>query len=196
MNINIFNKIKNFDKVTKFRLQNSFIYAIGLNLIIPIMIDLKGEYLLPWIISMFLIFETLIVKTNKYIVEKFTMSQLYQIGIIVYSFVVFLACSYFYNPYIMIYGDSVIIILQVAIFSAYSIKLNNYLTKYYPDDMSNFQITRNSIWADGVLFGLITTTIVLYLFNRDIGIITFILFNSIYVIWMLLNWDFFKDIKE
>lgn len=196
MFFNVFNKIKDFDNVTQFRLLNSFIYAIGLNLIIPIMIDLKGEYLLPWIISLFLIFETLIVKTNKFFVDKFTMEELYKIGTIIYSLVVFLACSYFYNPLIMIYGDSIIIILQVAIFSAYSIKLNNHLTKFNPESISNFQITRNSIWADGVLIGLLTTTIILYLFGRDIGIITFIIFNSLYVIWMFLKWDFFKDIKE
>ena len=43
--LNSFKNLNTFDKITKFRLQNAFIYALGLNLLIPIMIDLKGEYL-------------------------------------------------------------------------------------------------------------------------------------------------------
>ena len=48
-------KLREFDKITQFRLINAFIIAIGMNLFYPILIDLKGEYLLAYAISMFLI---------------------------------------------------------------------------------------------------------------------------------------------
>lgn len=189
-------KIKQFDDVTRFRLINAFIYAIGLNLITPIILDLKGEYLLAWVISIFMIVETLIVKTNNFVVNNFSLEQLYRIGIFVHLIVISIAATYFINPLFMIYGDSIAMIIQVAIFSAYSIKLNNYITKYFPNDMSNFQIIRNSIWADGMILGLIFITIILYFTNKEIGISIFLIYNILYILWMLYNWNFFKNIKE
>lgn len=101
--LNSFKDLNNFDKITKFRLQNAFIYALGLNLLIPIMIDLKGEYLVPWVISMFLVIETLVVKTNNFMTSKFTMEQLFKMGIFAHCLVVSFVATYFINPNIMIY---------------------------------------------------------------------------------------------
>lgn len=193
---NKFFKLNQFDKITKFRLQNSFIYALGINLMIPIMIDLKGEYLLPWVISTFLVIETLVVKTNHFMTKTFTMEQLYKMGIFAHILFVLFVCSYFYNPNIMIYGNTIIMIVHIAIFLAYSIKLNNYITTHFYDTFHKFQVIRNSIIADGTILGLSIITLVLYFFNISYGLFLFILFNSIFIIWMFMNFNIFKDIKE
>lgn len=193
---NKFFKLNQFDKITKFRLQNSFIYALGINLMIPIMIDLKGEYLLPWVISAFLVIETLVVKTNHFMTKTFTMEQLYKMGIFAHILFVLFVCSYFYNPNIMIYGNTIIMIVHIAIFSAYSIKLNNYITTHFYDTFHKFQVIRNSIVADGTILGLSIITLVLYFFNISYGLFLFILFNSIFIIWMFINFNIFKNIKE
>lgn len=194
--LNSFKNLNTFDKITKFRLQNAFIYALGLNLLIPIMIDLKGEYLLPWVISMFLVIETLVVKTNHFMTSKFTMEQLFKMGIFAHCLVVSFVATYFINPNIMIYGNTISIIVQIGIFSAYSIKLNNYIINNYSESFHKFQVVRNSIIADGTILGLSIITGVLYFFNITIGLCLFITYNTIFILWMFYNYNIFKDIKE
>lgn len=189
-------KLDQFDKITKYRLQNSFIYALGINLIIPIMIDLKGEYLIPWVISMFLVVETLVVKTNNFMTKKFSMETLYKMGIFAHLLSILFVTSYFINPNIMIYGNTIIMIFHIAIFSAYSIKLNNYLISYYPDSFHSFQVIRNSIIADGTILGLSLITFILYFFDLYIGLMFFIGFNLLFVSWMFFNFNIFKNIKD
>ena len=142
---NYFSKLKRFDKFTRFRLVNAFIVAIGVNLITPIVSDLKGEYLVSWIISAFLIIETISIKTNRYFVDNFSIDRLYKISIFAHLSFTLVAALYFWNPLLMIYADMIIAILDISIFSAFNIKLNNYLTDNYPDSMSEFQIIRNNI---------------------------------------------------
>lgn len=194
--LNSFKNLNTFDKITKFRLQNAFIYALGLNLLIPIMIDLKGEYLLPWVISMFLVIETLVVKTNHFMTSKFTMEQLFKMGIFAHCLVVSFVATYFINPNIMIYGNTISIIVQIGIFSAYSIKLNNYIINNYSESFHKFQVVRNSIIADGTILGLSIITGVLYFFNITIGLCLFITYNTIFIFWMFYNYNIFKDVKE
>ena len=190
---NYFSKLKGFDKFTRFRLINAFIVAIGINLIIPILSDLKGEYLVSWIISIFLILETISVKTNRYFVDTFSISELYKISIFAHLSFTLVAILYFWNPLYMIYADMITAILDVSIFSAFSIKLNNYLTNNYPDSMSEFQIVRNSIYADGILLGLSIVTILSYLFGNSIVVIIFVIFNTIFSVYLIKNWNFYYE---
>ncbi len=190
---NYFSKLKRFDKFTRFRLVNAFIVAIGVNLIIPIMSDLKGEYLVSWIISAFLILETISIKTNRYFVDNFSIDRLYKISIFAHLSFTLVAALYFWNPLLMIYADMITAIIDVSIFSAFSIKLNNYLTDNYPDSMSEFQIIRNSIYADGILLGLSIVTVLSYLFGNSIVVIIFIVFNTIFSIYLIKNWNFYSE---
>ena len=190
---NYFSKLKGFDKFTRFRLINAFIVAIGINLIIPILSDLKGEYLVSWIISIFLILETISVKTNRYFVDTFSISELYKISIFAHLSFTLVAILYFWNPLYMIYADMITAILDVSIFSAFSIKLNNYLTNNYPDSMSEFQIVRNSMYADGILLGLSIVTILSYLFGNSIVVIIFVIFNTIFSVYLIKNWNFYYE---
>ena len=74
--INKFNKFNKFDEVTRFRLINSFVLAAGMNLLYPVLADLKGEYLVAWVISAFMIIETLAVKTNRYFIDNFSLDSI------------------------------------------------------------------------------------------------------------------------
>ena len=172
-----FNQFNKFDKVTRFRLINAFIIAAGMNLLYPVLADLKGEYLVAWIISAFMIIETIAVKTNRYFIDNFSLSTMYKMSIFAHINFTLVAGLYFWNPLYMIYGDMIAAIIDVSIFSSFSIMLNNYLTNNYPESMNEFQIVRNSIWADGILVGLTTVTAITYFFGNSVAIILFIIFN-------------------
>ena len=91
----------------------------------------------------------------------------------------------------MIYGDMIAGIFDVTIFSAFSIMLTNYLTNNYPESMNEFQIIRNSIWADGILLGLVIVTMITYFYGNDIAIICFLIFNICFSAWLIYNWRFY-----
>jgi len=193
---NYFKKFEKFDKVSEFRLQNSFLVAIGMSLIAPILITLKGTLMVAWVISVFAIFNMLAVKTNDYFVNNFSMSTLYRMGNITHFLLIISAGLYFFNPLLMIWLDSILVITEVAIFSAYSIALTNYLTDNYPKDMKDFQIIRNSSWADGALVGLGLITIVTFFFPLGYAVGTFMIFNTVFSLWLLKNWNFYNFLKE
>jgi len=185
--------LNTFDTITRFRLINAFIIAIGFNLFFPILIDLKGEYLVSWVISMFMIAETLMVKTNQFVLDNYSMADVYKMTVFVHGAFTLVAVTYFWNPAVMVYLESAFSIIDVAIFSAFSIQLNNYITDNFPKDMSNFQIFRNSTWADGILIGLTITTILTFFFSNAVGLIVFIIFNMGFSIWLARNWNFIES---
>lgn len=187
-------KIKSLDNVTYFRLLNSFIVAIGLAIIAPAIITLKGTLMLPWIIALFSIAATLAVKTNTYI-TSFNINTVYHMVVITHFLLVLSTFLFFWNPLVMIYVDSVIVIIETAIMSAYSIQLTNYITIYHPKSMHTFQIMRNNIWADGGIIGLVITTIVMFFFHIPGAVWLFLIFNIPFSFWLLINWNFFKDKK-
>lgn len=189
-----FKKLKDFDAVTRYRLINAFIIAAGMNLLYPVLADLKGEYLVAWIISAFMILETLAVKTNRYFIENFSLSKIYKLSIFAHINFTVVAALYFWNPLYMIYGDMIAAILDVSIFSAFSIMLNNYLTDNYPESMNEFQIVKNSIWADGILIGLFTVTTITYFFGNSVAIVVFLIFNVLFSSWLIWNWKFYDNI--
>lgn len=190
-----FNQFNKFDAVTRFRLINAFIIAAGMNLLYPVLADLKGEYLVAWIISAFMIIETLAVKTNRYFIENFSLSRMYKLSVFAHINFTLVAALYFWNPLYMIYADMVAAILDVSIFSAFSIMLTNYLTDNYPESMNEFQIVRNSIWADGILLGLFTVTAITYFFGNSVAIAVFLVFNIIFSSWLIWNWKFYDNVK-
>ena len=176
------------DKITIYRLYNAFYWAFCSNLIIPLLVNLKGQLLVAWVIACFMIAEQLALKTNRYLTNKFTIADLYKIGIFLHIAFMCSSLLYFYDKTIMIIIDSTIAILDFAVFSALSIKLNNYLVNNYPETNNDFQIIRNSIWVDGVLLGLGISTIILYFFTNEALIITFIIFNFLFNLHMIKNW--------
>lgn len=124
------------------------------------------------------------------------MGQLYKMGIFSQILFVLFVSSYFFDPNIMIYGNTIIIIINIAIFSAYSIKLNNYITNYFYETFHNYQVVRNSIIADGTIIGLSLATFILYFFNISYGLIFFMIINSLFILWMFFNYNIFDNIKD
>ena len=111
-----YKRIKTFDKITKFRLLNSFAVTVALTALTPIIIDMKGEYLVPWVISVLIFFETISAKTNGFFVEKFDISGLYKLGILVHLSLMCILTIYFINPLAFVLLDSVFGILAIAVF--------------------------------------------------------------------------------
>lgn len=191
--IKYFDKFNNFDDVTRFRLINAFVLAAGMNLLYPVLSDLKGEYLVAWVISAFMIIETLAVKTNRYFIDNFSLNSIYKLSVIAHINFTLVASFYFWNPLYMVYADMIAAIVDVTIFSAFSIMLTNYLTNNFPESMSEFQIIRNSVWADGILIGLIAVTTITFFFGNTYAIIAFLVFNTLFSAWLIKNWNFYKN---
>ena len=185
-------KFNILDKETNFRLINSFLVSISISLLLPILITLKGTYMEVYVIALFSITETLAVKTNAYIISRFNISNLYQFGIFIHIILMISTSLYFYNPELMIYLNSSLVILEITVFSSYSIILNSRLASNFPESTQTFHILRNSIWADGFIIGLILVTCSTYFFNIAAGIITFEIFGFLFVLWMIKNWNFYK----
>ncbi len=181
-----------FDPVTRFRLINSFLVGIGLSLIAPVMISLKGALLPVWAISMFAIMATVSVKSNSYF-SKFRLNQLFQWGIYVHLTLTAIALTYFYDPTLMVILESSLVIIETIIFSAYSIVLTEYLADYYPNNMKTFQIVKNNSWADAGLIGLATVTLITYFFSTGTAVILFVIYNALFSMWMIKNWNFYNN---
>jgi len=199
--LNIFNLPKTlisfgeFDDITRFRLINSFVVAFSVSMLLPVLTVLQGTLMVAWAISLFKIIEMISVKSNEFFVHSFKVKHLYKMTVILHLFYIFSASIYFFSPLIMVYADSMIAILEMAIIGAFSIALNNYLADEFPKSMSRFQIVRNSSWADGSLISLLITTVSLYFFPMYVIVIMFIIINSIFSIWLIKNWRFYDKLS-
>lgn len=186
-----FKIIKTFDTVTQFRSINGFVVMLGLYLLIPILVDIRGELLSTAFISSILILSTLAVKYNKYFVNNYTIASLYKMGVFVHLSLLINSIIYFHNPLYFVIIESFISILEVAILSSYSIKLDVYQSKNYPDDVESFKIFRNSSIADATLIGLSIVAITSYFFSRDINLYIFIFYNTFLSIYLFTKWSFY-----
>ncbi len=165
-----------------------------MSLLLPIIIILKGQLLLAWIVSLFSIVNTLAVKMNDYVVTNYTISEVYKAGVVVHFLLTISASIFFISPLAMIWMDSTLVIIETAVFSSYSVILNNYLTEHFPKNMSSFQIIRNSSWADGALWGLGTITVVTFFLPLSYAVGIFVVANFIFGLWLLKNWNFYDNV--
>lgn len=128
--------------------------------------------------------------------NNFSIGTLYKMGNATHSLLLLSAGLYFINPLLMIWLDSILVIAEVAIFSAYSISLTVYQTDNFPKDIKDFNIIRNSSWADGALIGLGIITLITFFLPLGYAIGFFIFFNTIFIMWLLKNWYFFEKVKN
>ena len=189
-----FLKIQLFDEVTQFRLINLFLVCISMSLLSPVIIVLKGTYMIPWVIALFSISYTVALKTNKFMVPLGN-DILFKLGVSIHILFIIAASTYFWNPLVTIWLESIFVFFEVMIFSAYTITLQNYITKNFPSDVPKFQITRNNIQANGTLIGLFIVTILL-LVSMELAVITFIIFNILFSAWLISKWNFFQNVKQ
>ena len=176
-------KISKFDTVTRFRLICLFIVCINAGVLSPVLVVLRGHHLLPWLIPMFGIAYTIALKTNRYIVP-FGNRKLFKLGCVAHVLFTLATFTYFVSPTIMIYLDSILTFFEIVIFSAYSITLQEYLTDNYPATVKSFQITRNSVNADGTLIGL-TLSSILLIFSVESAVTVFILINILFTVYFI-----------
>ncbi len=147
--------------------------------------------MLVWVIAMFGILGNLAVKTNDYL-STLGLDKIYKLGVIFHLVIILVTTVYFFNPLYMIYLDSFFLIVDIAIFSTYSILLNNYIADFYPTKMKEFQIIRNSSWADGYLLGLGVSALVTYFFSLSGAIYLFVLCELLFTLWLFKNWRFYE----
>ena len=187
-------EFKKFDEITKFRLINAFYFAFIVGLTSPVLSHLKG-LLSVTTLSIIAIGSKLIMKTNDWFDKKFTLSGLYKLSVILNVAFLISTTIYFYNPKTMILLDSLLGIIEFGIFSVYSIKLNEYVTRYYPETFKRFQKVRNATWADGTLAGLFVTMIISNFLDEK-SIIAIALFVwLIYVVRLIRFWNIYEEEK-
>ena len=186
--------LEQFDPVTKYRLINMFYVTISLCLLTPSITQLKGELLVAWVISLFMLFEQLTVKVNRYLVSKYTISQLYKTGNIIHIFYTLGVLLYWYNPLVMLIWDMVLALVIMGLFNSYSIKLNSYITDNYPSSMTEFQIIRNNLGSDAFMIGLGASTIISYFGGVPASIMAFFIYNFFFTIHLIRNWYYFDNL--
>jgi len=183
-----------FDKITKFRLINAFWFAFIIGLTSPVLSHLKG-LLSVTVLSIIAIGAKLMMKTNDWFDKKFTLSEIYKLGTVLNIAFLCSTTIYFYNPKTMILLDSILSVIEFGIFSVYSIKLNEYITKYHPNSFKSFQKVRNATWADGTLLGLFITMVLSSFFNeKNIVMIALVIWTA-YVIRLIWFWNIYQEEK-
>jgi hypothetical protein len=184
-----------FDNITRFRIINAIAVYFGLNLLVPIINDLRGELLSSSVIAFIMIGLTLSVKLNKYI-TSFSISQVYKMGNVFHLLLTFSTFLYFYNPLYFIYVNASLGIIEIAIFTSYSIQLDEYLANKFPYQVAKFKIFVNSKKADATLSGLGITAVLTVIAPIEWVFILFIVYNTIFSGWLIWNWNFYdKELK-
>jgi len=179
-----------FDPITNFRMINRFLVTLGLSILLPVIMDLKGELLAPYVISMLLIAETLAVKTHKRLV-RLKLSTLYKLGTGVHIVLLAVITLYFYSPLTFIVLVSIFAIIEIAIFGAFSIELDVYQSKHHHEDVQRFKVVRNSVVADVTLLGLMIST-GLTLLNPTYAVIASLAVHTIFSWYFLRNWNYIE----
>lgn len=193
MLLNHYRKIKGFDLISKFRLLNSFASTVALTTLTPIIIDMKGEFLVPWLISVLIFLETISAKTNGYFVEKFNISGLYKLGILVHISLMLILVVYYFNPLYFILLDCVFGILAIAVFGSFSIALDVYQSTYHLKDVQDFKVVRNSVIADATLIGLTVSFLLTFFFSVTVAITVVLVYHTLFSFYMLYRFNYIDD---
>lgn len=188
-----YKRIKTFDKISKFRLFTGFVVTVGLTTLIPILVDLKGEYLVPWLISLFIFLETISAKTHGFFVDRFNISGLYKLGILVHISLICILTVYFINPLYFIFADCIFGILAIGVFGSFSISLDVYQSKHNLDTVQDFKVVRNSIIADATLIGLSFSFILTFFFTVKIAIICVLIYHTIFSGYLIYKRNYIDD---
>ena len=186
--------LEQFDSVTKYRLVNMFYVTISLCLLTPSITQLKGELLVAWVISMFMLFEQMTVKFNRILVSKYSISQLYKAGNIIHIFYTLGVLLYWYNPLVMLIWDMVLALVIMGLFNSYSIKLNSYISDNFPTSMTEFQLVRNNLASDAFMIGLGLSTLIAYFGGVPASIMAFFIYNFFFTIHLIRNWNYFDKL--
>lgn len=183
-----------FDELTNFRLVNAYIQSFTSSIVAPLFISLKGSLLSIEMITLFVIMGTLAVNANKHL-AVYGIAGLYKIGIIIQIAIILGSGIYYYDKVIFLYIDLIIITCTIAIFSTFSIVLNQHQAETQPNIVKEFNIVRNSIVAEAFLIGLGLSFIVITFLGEEWIIAFYIAFQSMFAFWLLKNYTFYDDLN-
>lgn len=190
------NLLKDFDKITRFRLITLGFILIITNLYIPlltqykILLELKINNIIiiaSSIIAFFSIIRIIGTRFIPFFLKKTKLSVVYKYYVI--TTILFLNTSFLYyiSPKLMIWIDSFIGIFDAIFLQAYSMALTNYMSYFFPKSFTKFQNVRNNIFTESALIGLILN-LILGTFFKEIGIIIMVnILGIMYSLYLLKN---------
>jgi len=183
---------RRFDKLTNFRLVNAYMNIFLGMLLTPLIISLQGSLLSVEMISFFMILTTISVKANKFL-SKYTIDELYKIGIFVHALLLLNVIVYFYDVFVFVYIDLIMVVLITAIFSTFSLQLNHYQAQVTPEIVREFNIVRNSTLANASILALSITSLIAYFIGDWLIVVIYGILQTIFTVWLFANFQFYRD---
>jgi len=182
-------KLRQFDDLTKFRLQLLISVTLLVDIIIPVYSQYYGLLHLgtiqaATILAFFGILKKIGIKMINFIMDNFSFSNIFLNVIALDILWAVGTATYFISPQYMVWCDLFVSVLQLPFIWAFSNSLNNYITYFHSEKYTNFQNYKNDILAEVGIIGLVISIILTYI-GIKIAIITFIfgmLFNAFFQI--------------
>lgn len=187
-----FLRFSELDEVSKFRFINSFLVAIYLTLITPIIIKLQGLYFTTQLITLILIAKNLLNKLLEKSIELISLKLFTNLVLILKFVEIGILTIYFYNQVYFTYIYVIFELVLSFLTAGYGISLTNFVVENELTPIKTIQIFRSNIWSEGFIIGflisLLTQTI-----SLKLTIITGIILQSINIIIMLKNYRTFLN---
>ena len=187
-----FLRFTELDEISKFRFINSFLVAIYLTLITPIIIKLQGLYFTTQLITIILISKNLLNKLLEKSMEIISLKLFTNLVLTLKFIEIGILTIYFYNQMCFTYIYVIFELILNFFTAGYGISLTNFVVEKELTPIKTLQIFRSNIWSEGFIIGflisLLTQTI-----SLKITIITGIILQSINIIIMLKNYKTFLN---
>jgi hypothetical protein len=197
-----FLKLNELEELQRLRYTLAFMIAIQSTIIMGYIIKFEGLYFPAMLITFLLIIKNIINKFLDYITKKFILGQFFKILLVLHIIEVIVLFLYFYDKKLMIYVYSILDLFFLIFASGYSVKLTALFSKLFTDDMKEIQIFSINIWSEGYLIGLSLSFLLQMFFSEVIVFSVGIMVNTISIIYMFKNYNFYdyyfekKEIKE
>ena len=183
-------RFNELDEAQRFRFRASFLVAIYMMLLAPIVHKYSGIFFSTQLITILMVVNNLSVKFFEPITKRFIIGQIYHAVIWMQVAELLVLLLYFYNFKLMIYVYVFLNIIITILTGAYGIKLTSLQAKVNPEDIKKISIFRANVWAEGYVVGL-CISLMLQSFGLTATIIGAIVLRAIILVYMASNWDFF-----
>ena len=192
-------RLNKFDEITKFRLLLLAYILIIIEIIMPVLGQLKhllsiDKYQIEaaTIIALFSMLATFGQKIVKYIQKTTSFSNIYRTLVVFDILWALSSLTYFINPVLMIWIDSILALIHGTFQIAFTQSLNNYITYFKNENYTNFQNYRNDIVSEFALIGTLLSIIISYLGGIEWNIIVFSISMLMFNMFQIRNWNIFE----
>jgi len=182
------------EKKIRFRLVNTFLDAVAIGIIAPVIISMNGLYMSVTLISAFAIIASISVYANTYIV-RLTIGRLLRIIVLLDILLLSMTSMYFVSPTVMVYGQEILLILVVLVEGAFSINFITHISSIPDDALRKFQVDRGNYRATGSILGLGLSSILSIYFENAVLIMTFMTYFILVKIYVVVNIRIYDDVK-